>query len=88
MIPLEFKDGQELSMFLTSQGFFAIYYCTTESREDLEIDYYGLIKNGESPTEDCVNNMIFELSESEAVYILDRYLKTGTVKIYPNVFTI
>ena len=47
MIPLEFKDGQELSMFLTSQGFFAIYYCTTESREDLEIDYYGIIKNGE-----------------------------------------
>ena len=48
MIQLEFKDGQELSSFLTSHGFFAIYYCTNESGHDLDVDHYGLLKDGEA----------------------------------------
>lgn len=88
MIKLEFKDGQELSSFLTSQGFFAIYYCTNESKEDADVDYYGLLKDGESPLEDCAENLIFKLDDENAIYILEKYLKTGIVKIHPHIFTI
>ena len=88
MIKLEFKDGQELSSFLTSHGFFAIYYCTNESGQDLEVDHYGLLKDGEAPSEECLANLIFKLSEEQAIIILEKYLKTGGVKIFPNVFTI
>lgn len=88
MIKLEFKDGQELSSFLTSQGFFAIYYCTNESGQDLDVDHYGLLKDGEAPSEECPANLIFKLLEDHAILILEKYLKTGTVKIFPNIFTI
>ena len=88
MIKLEFKDGQELSSFLTSHGFFAIYYCTNESGQDLEVDHYGLLKDGEASSEECLANLIFKLSEEQAIIILEKYLKTGSVKIFPNVFTI
>lgn len=88
MIKLEFKDGQELSSFLTSQGFFAIYYCVNESGQDIDIDHYGLLKDGEAPSEECPDNLIFKISEEHAIFILERCLKTGRVKIFPNVFTI
>ena len=88
MIKLDFQDGQELSLFLTKHGFFAIYYCTNESGLDLDVDHYGLLKDGEAPSEDCPSNLIFKLSEDRAILILEKYLKTGSVKIFPNVFTI
>jgi hypothetical protein len=88
MPKLEFKDGQELSSFLTTHGFFAIYYCTNESGQDLDVDHYGLLKDGETPSEECPRNLIFKLSEEQATLILEKYLKTGNVKIFPNVFTI
>jgi hypothetical protein len=88
MIKLDFQDGQELSLFLTKHGFFAIYYCTNESGLDLDVDHYGLLKDGEAPSEECPSNLIFKLSEDRAILILEKYLKTGSVKIFPNVFTI
>ena len=88
MTKLRFKDGQELSSFLTSHGFFAIYYCTNESGHDLDVDHYGLLKDGEAPSEECPANLIFKLSEEQAILILERYLKTGAVQIFPNIFTI
>lgn len=88
MTKLRFKDGQELSSFLTSHGFFAIYYCTNESGHDLDVDHYGLLKDGEAPSEECPANLIFKLSEEQAILILERYLKTGSVQIFPNIFTI
>jgi hypothetical protein len=88
MIQLEFKDGQELSLFLTSHGFFAIYYCTNESDQDLHIDHYGLLKDGEAPSQECPANLIFKLSDEQAILILEKFLKTGGIKIFPNVFTI
>jgi hypothetical protein len=88
MTKLRFKDGQELSSFLTSHGFFAIYYCTNESGHDLDVDHYGLLKDGEAPSEECPANLIFKLSEEQAILILERYLKTGGVQIFPNIFTI
>jgi hypothetical protein len=88
MLKLKFKDGQELSSFLTSHGFFAIYYCTNESGQDLDVDHYGLLKDGEAPSEECPANLIFKLSEKQATLILERYLKTGSVQIFPNIFTI
>lgn len=88
MIKLDFQDGQELSLFLTKHGFFAIYYCTNESGLDLDVDHYGLLKDGEAPSEECPSNLIFKLSEDRAILILEKYLKTGAVKIFPNIFTI
>jgi hypothetical protein len=88
MIKLDFQDGQELSLFLTKHGFFAIYYCTNESGLDLDVDHYGLLKDGEAPSEECPSNLIFKLSEDRAILILEKYLKTGSVKIFPNIFTI
>jgi hypothetical protein len=88
MIPLKFNDGQELSSFLTSHGFFAIYYCTNENGQDLDVDHYGLLKDGEAPSEECPANLIFKLSDEQAVLILEKFLKTGGIKIFPNVFTI
>ena len=88
MIKLDFQDGQELSLFLTKHGFFAIYYCTNESGLDLDVDHYGLLKDGEAPSEECPSNLIFKLSKDRAILILEKYLKTGSVKIFPNIFTI
>lgn len=88
MLKLKFKDGQELSSFLTSHGFFAIYYCANESGHDLDVDHYGLLKDGEAPSEECPANLIFKLSEEQATLILEKYLKTGSVQIFPNIFTI
>lgn len=87
MSKLHFLSSEELRQFYLNQGYFAIYDCSTEYG-DVEIEHYSLIKSRENISQECVASEIISLNDDDVLTILDRFLKTGTVNIYPNHFTI
>jgi hypothetical protein len=87
MNKLHFPSAPKLRDFYLEHGFFALYDCSTEYG-DVEIDHYSLLKSGEPVSEDCQATRITNLEDDVALNILDRFLKTGTVRIHPNNFTV
>jgi hypothetical protein len=84
---LVFKSADYLREFYFDQGFFALYDCSTEIG-DVEIEHYSLLKSGQSISPDCVASSIIQLEDDLALDILERFLKTGRVRIHPNHFSI
>jgi hypothetical protein len=87
MESLVFNSADHLREFYFDQGFFALYDCTTEIG-DIEIEHYSLLKSGQSVSPDCVASSIIQLEDDLALNILERFLKTGQVRVHPNHFTI
>jgi hypothetical protein len=84
---LQFNTGDELRNFYLTQGYFALYDCSTEYGE-LEIEHYSLLKSGEDVSDGCEAHHIINLQDKSVLVILERFLKTGSVRIHPNNFTI
>lgn len=87
MTTLVFNSAEELRNFYLQQGYFALYDCSTEYG-DVEIEHYSLMKSGEHVSPDCEAHQIIHLNDEAVLIILERFLKTGTVRIHPNHFTI
>jgi hypothetical protein len=87
MSKLLFLSSEELRQFYLNQGYFAIYDCTTEYGE-VEIEHYSLMKSRETISRECVASQIISLNDDAVLTILDHFLKSGTVYIHPNHFTI
>lgn len=87
MQKLNFKTANQLRDFYLEHGFFAIYDCTTEYG-DVDIEHYSLLRSGEGFSPDCFAHNVIDLIEDKSLHILDLFLKTGTVKIHPNIFSI
>jgi hypothetical protein len=87
MNKLHFTSATKLRDFYLEHGFFALYDCSTEFG-DVEIDHYSLLRSGESVSADCQATRISYLEDDAVLNILERFLKTGTVRIHPNNFTV
>jgi hypothetical protein len=87
MQKLRFKSANQLLQFYKEHGYFAIYDCSTEY-SDMEIDHYSLLAVGDPISLGCEANRIIPLEDESVLIILDRFLKTGTVKIHPNIFSV
>lgn len=87
MNKLHFTSAPKLRDFYLEHGFFALYDCSTEFG-DVEIDHYSLLKSGEPVSTDCQATRITHLEDDAVLNILERFLKTGTVRIHPNNFTV
>jgi hypothetical protein len=87
MYKLNFTTAHQLKNFYLEHGFFALYDCSTEFGE-VEIEHYSLLKSGEPISEDCQASHIIHLEDDAVLNILNRFLKTGTIRIHPNIFTV
>ncbi len=87
MQKLRFTSAQQLRQFYKDHGFFAIYDCSTEFGE-VDIDHYSLLSGGDNIALGCEASKIISLDDEGSITILDRFLKTGSVKIHPNIFSI
>lgn len=87
MEKLNFSSAAALRQFYLEHGYFAIYDCTTEIG-DLEITHYSLLKSGETISPECLATGIMNLEDDSVLNLLDRFLKTGTVRIHPSIFQI
>ena len=87
MEKLKFTSAEQLRQFYFDHGYYAVYDCSTEYGE-VEIDHYSLLKSGEPVSPDCHATSITDLKDDAALNILNRFLKTGTVRIHPNIFTV
>lgn len=87
MEKLSFKTPEELRAFYQSQGFFAIYYCTTEG-SSVEVEHFGLLKSGDMVTNDCFGSNIMSLQDERVLEILGKFLHTGQIVVHPRIFEI
>ncbi|MEK0414541.1 MAG: hypothetical protein RL070_2029 [Bacteroidota bacterium] len=87
MHKLKFTTAEHLRDFYLEQGFFALYDCSVEYG-DVEIQHYSLLRSGEKISPDCLGQNIIDMLEEDVNIILEKFLKTGTVRIHPNNFYI
>lgn len=87
MEKLSFKTPEELREFYLSQGFFAIYYCTSEAGE-MEIEHFGLLKSGDTISNECFGSHILSLMDEHVLQILSKFLHTAQIVVHPRIFEI
>jgi len=87
MEKLTFLSASQLRDFYLEQGFFALYDCSTEYGET-PIEHYSLLRSGDGISPQCFAHDVVNLRDEAALLILERFLKTGTVKIHPSTFLI
>lgn len=85
---MNIKIEAELRNFIIERGFIAMYFCAFESDERGDIENYHLLEPGEDTSEGCADLGRIPLWSNEAVEILQRYLKTDTVRIFPDPLTL
>lgn len=87
MDKLNFSSALQLRDFYLEQGFFALYDCVIEESEP-PIEHYSLLRSGDGISPQCFAHDVINLNSEVALVILEKFLKTGLVKIHPSAFLI
>lgn len=83
-----FTTTEELRKVLIDNGYIGIQFCDIECSEHGDIFHYQLLKPGQEITEGCADLGKIPLLSKEGYTILEEYLTTDRVAIYPDPLTL